>query len=120
MYTPKIYETITIDGAEYKLRITARSLVEEEKRTGKNPLSVLTSMTPGNIPEIQDILTLFYAALKPLNANITYDNVFDLYEKFLDDGHTYVEFIEVIMDSLKASGFIADDKETAGESDEKN
>jgi len=122
MYTPRIYETITIGDTEYKLRITARSLVDEEKRTGKNPLAALTSAKPNEIPNPGDIIGLFFAALTPLNSNVTYNDAFDLYEEYLDDGHTYMNFVDVIINILKVSGFLEknSDKDVVVESDEKN
>ena len=40
------------------------------------------------------------------------DEVYDIYDSYIEEGNTYVDFIAVILDIFKTSGIIKEEKKT--------
>lgn len=130
-----IYKQITINGTDYKLRMTGKSIIEVEKKLGNNPLNILTSalgaMQVGDIdkmtlssfkmPKLTDLLYVFWGALLPMNSKISFDAACDLYTDYISDGHSYDDFLTLMLDVLTVSGFMKAGEETEDdEGTEKN
>lgn len=105
-----LYTNIKIGENEYKCRLNTKGLIEVEKRLGKNPLGVFMKVTENELPLLSDLLVIFHQSLQPFNHGITFDNVYEIYDAYIDDGHTYVDFISLITQIMVDSGLIANDK----------
>lgn len=106
-----MFHTIEIGGKEYECRLTTKNLLKAEERLGVNPLSVFINVSySGDLPKLKDMLILFHESLP---HGITFDDACDIYDKYLEEGHSFVDFVNEIMEIMKASGlFPKDDGET--------
>ena len=105
-----MYYEVNIGDNAYKLRLNTRGCVEVEKRLGKNPLSIFANVNEGNLPAISDLAVIFQAALKPYHREINEEKAFDLIDTYVEE-KGFVEFLNMIIEVLKASGLISIDGE---------
>lgn len=113
------YYTFTVGNKEYKLRLGTRAVVNLEKRLGKNPIDVFTSLTGNQLPKTTDMMYILHASMEQLNHGVSIDSVYDIYDEYLEEGHTLADFINVVLDVFKMSGLI-DDITATEETDTKN
>jgi hypothetical protein len=105
-----IYVDFTAGNEEYKLRLNTRQTIALEKLLGCNPLGIFKD--DGTLPTVEQMVCVLYASLQQLNHGITKEKAMDIFDAYLDDGHTAIEFFAVIVEIYKASGLIpADTKE---------
>lgn len=93
----------------YKLRLSTRNVVLLEKQLGCNPLSIF-----GNgetVPTITVMVAILHASLQQYNHGITLNDAYDIFDEYLAEGHSTVDFIPVILDIYRASGIIPKDTE---------
>ena len=100
----------------YKLRLNTRNIVSLEKQIGCNPLAIFGD---GNtIPTISIMVNILFYSMQQYNHGITINDAYDIFDSYLDDGHSSTDFINVILEIYKVSGII---KDNAGAEDtEKN
>ncbi len=104
-----LYATLKIGTEEYKGRLTARNCVALEEKLGKNPLTIFTSLDGSELPSLADLLTILQYSLTDLNHGLSADNVFDIYDKYCDEGGNIVGLINYLLEVFKVSGFIPED-----------
>lgn len=108
-----LYVDFEAGNRTYKLRLSTRNTVMLEKQLGCNPLMLFGD---GNrIPTITEMVNVLYASLIQYNHGIDLSKAYDIFDAYLDDGHTVTDFIQVIVDIYKVSGIIP-----KGEEAEKN
>lgn len=110
-----MYTEFNAGDKEYRLRLNTRNTVNLEKQLGCNPLSIFGD--GDNIPTVTTMVQVLYASLQQYNHGITLNDAFDIFDKYLADGHTVTDFIQVILNVYKVSGIIRNDEV---EVDEKN
>ena len=93
----------------YRLRLNTRNIVLLEKQLGHNPLNIFGN--GDTIPTITVMVTILHAALQQYNHGITLNDAYDIFDEYLADGHSSVDFIPVIIEVYKASGIIPKDNE---------
>lgn len=113
-----LYTTVTISDKEYKCRLTTKGLVDLEKKLGDNPLSIFMRITNNELPKLSDMLLVFHTSLQPYNHGISLDDVYGIYDAYIDEGHTFMDFIPFIIEIYKVSGLFSEDK--SAEDAEKN
>lgn len=107
-----LYTNFKVGEKEYKLRLTAKNLVEVEKKLGENPINaIMRIVNDDKIPEISCLLTILWGAMQAFTPNMTMDAVYGIYDEFVDDGNTLTELVPVLMNVFKVSGFIKNDIE---------
>lgn len=105
-----LYTTITIDGVDYKARLNAKACVDLEKKLGTNPLNIFARIADnGNIPDLGVLITMLQASLTAYNHGITIDKTYELYDKFVDEGHTLMDLVPILLDVFKVSGFFKEE-----------
>ena len=105
-----LYATITIDGVDYKARLNAKACVDLEKKLGTNPLNIFAKIADnGNIPDLGVLITMLQASLTAYNHGITMDKTYELYDKFVDEGHTLMDLVPILLDVFKVSGFFKEE-----------
>lgn len=110
-----LYTTITIKDKEYKARINAKACVDLEKKLGTNPLNIFINMASGDnfiMPSLGSMLIILHAALQAYEHKITMDDVYDLYDDFVAEGHNLTDLVPIIVDIYKVSGLIPEEVET--------
>lgn len=103
------YINFEVGNETYKLRLNTRNIVLLEKQLGCNPLSIFGD---GNtIPTVTVMVTILHAALQQYNHGINLNDAYDIFDDYLADGHSSVDFIPVILEIYKASGIVPKDSE---------
>lgn len=108
-----LYVDFKAGEKEYKLRMPTRAVVALEKQLGCNPVSIFNS---DDLPTITAMVQILHASLQQYEHGITLNDAFDIFDKWLNDGHAATEFVLVIMDIYKVSGLVQSETNT----DEKN
>lgn len=98
----KTFYTITIGGEEYKLRLTASSIMSIEKKLGK-PLFAALENIQDNM--IETIVTILWGAMQPFNANFAFEKTAGLFDQYIDDGHSIEDLVQEIKALFDVSGF---------------
>ena len=101
---------LVVGDKEYKCKLNTKSLVNLEKRLGMNPLNIFMNIGENNLPKLEDMLIILHESLQSLEHGISMEDVYDIYDSFIEDGNTFVDFIPVIMDIYKTSGLIKEQK----------
>jgi hypothetical protein len=96
----------------YRLRIDIMSLMALEKQIGCNPLAIFGE--GDKLPTITAMIHILHASLQPMQHGITVNDAAKIFEKWLSEDHTPLDFLPIIIDIYKASGIIKPD------TDEKN
>lgn len=113
-----MYSELIIGNETYKLRLNTRASVALEKALGKSPLSVFMELDGGEMPKLTDMIIILQACLQPYQHGFTMDKTYDLFDKYVEDGHTLFDLIPVFIEVFQESGYFAksssEDKETDG------
>lgn len=107
-----LYVDFTAGNKDYKLRLSTRSVVGLEKQLGCNPLAIFGN--GDTIPTITSMVAILHASLQQYNHGITMDDAYDIFDKWLDEGHSTVDFVNVILDIYKTSGIVPDVADKTG------
>ena len=115
-----MYSEITIKNETYKLRLNTRASVSLEKALGRSPLTVLMEMDNGEMPKLQDMLIIFHSCLQSMNHNMNLDKVYDLFDDYVDEGHTIFDLVPIFIEVFQESGYLnkPSEKGEAGETEE--
>jgi hypothetical protein len=105
-----LYTEFTAGNKDYKLRLNTRNLVSLEKKLGCNPLSIFGDGE--TIPTVTVMVTILHASLQQYQHNIDLDAAFGIFDEWIEDGHSMVDFVEVILDIYRTSGIIPKEVET--------
>ena len=107
MTTKRIpYALWTVNGREYKLKLSTADIVDLEKELKTNLLNVMMS---GNIPSLAIMLKITHKAMLKFEHGIKERDVYELFDTYLDEGGSQTLFMtEVFMPIYQASGFISE------------
>jgi len=109
------YIDFEVGNKSYRLRLNTRSIVLLEKQLGCNPLSIFGN--GDTVPTITVMVAVLHASLQQYNHGITLNDAYDIFDEYLAEGHSSVDFLPVILDIYRASGIIPKDNHIE---DEKN
>lgn len=110
-----MYVDFTAGDNTYKLRLTTRNIVALEKQIGCNPAMIFGN--GDRVPTITEMVSILNASLQALNHGISMNDAYNIFDSWLADGHSTMDFIQVILDIYKVSGIISTDN---SEGTEKN
>ena len=99
-----MYVDFTAGSKDYQLRLNTRNVVALEKQLGCNPLAIF--------PTITQMVLVLHASLQALQHGISLNDAYDIFDSYLEDGHSATDFITVILDVYKTSGLINIQMET--------
>ena len=109
-----MYVDFEAGNKTYKLRLNTRNIIALEKQLGTNPLLVF-GINGDKFPTVTEMVNILYCSLIQYNHGITINDVFDIFDDYLADGHSATDFIQVIVDIFKVSGLMDNDKENNSE-----
>ena len=109
-----IYSDLIIGDKQLKLRLDARGAVQLEKKLNKSPLSIFMKADK-ELPTLTELIAVLHASLQKYNKGYTEDKTFDLYDEYIEMGNTFTDFIPIVMDIFKVSGFFKEEEEEATE-----
>ena len=95
-----LFHIIKIGDTEYKCKINTNGLVSLERRLKGNPLNIFMTIGDENftLPKIEDLLIIFHESLTTYQHGISMDDVYDIFDKYIEDGKTIVDFINEIVE----------------------
>jgi hypothetical protein len=96
-----------VGNESYKLRLNTRNIVLLEKQIGCNPLSIFGDGE--TVPTVTIMVAVLHASLQQYHHGITLNDAYDIFDRYLDEGHSAVDFLPLILDIYKASGIIPKD-----------
>jgi hypothetical protein len=100
------YVELNVGEKQYKLRLGAQQTVEVEKKLGESVLTVMMKMGDGkSLMELEKLLVILHGALQKYEHGITITNVYDIYDDFVDQGGSFMDLVEKLIDLLTVSGF---------------
>ena len=107
-----LFHIIKIGDTEYKCKINTKGLVSLERRLKCNPLNIFMAMGDENftLPKIEDLLIIFHESLSTYQHGISMEDVYDIFDKYIEDGKTIVDFINEIVEIFNVSGLLPKEK----------
>lgn len=109
-----MYVDFEAGNKTYKLRLNTRNIVALESQLGCNPLLVF-GINGDKFPTVTQMVNILYCSLIQYNHGITLNDAFEIFDNYLEDGHSATDFIQVIVDIYKVSGLMDNDKENNSE-----
>lgn len=105
----------------YKLRLTIKAIMALESKIGCNP-KMIFSASGNRVPTVTEMVHILHQSLTAFHHGITFDKASEIFETWLEEGHTDTEFIPVIIGIYRESGIFprADETTDDEEVDEKN
>ena len=104
-----LYSEIKIGEKDLKLRLDARSCVDLERKLGKSPLAIFMQEDKA-LPTLEELITILHGSLQKYNKGFTLEKTYDLYDLYVEEGNTFTDFIPVIMEIFKVSGFFKEEE----------
>ena len=104
-----MYVDFSAGNKDYKLRLSIRNTVALEKQLGCNPIAIFGD--GDKLPTITQMVAILHTSLLQYNHGISLNDSYEIFESWLEDGHTITDFIPIIIDIYKVSGIIQNDKE---------
>lgn len=101
------YHVWTVGGKEYKLKLTAKEIMQvEQKFKGK---SILDLISNGNgVPGLAIMLTIVQGSMVKYQSNIDSKTVMSIYDQYCQEGGSLMDLLtEVIFPTLSVSGFFS-------------
>jgi len=99
----KTFYTLAVGGEDYQMRLTASAIMAIEKKLDKPLFSALEHIQDNMI---ETIAAIIWGAMQPLNANFPYGKALELFDAYIDDGHSVEELMQEINALFEASGFL--------------
>lgn len=109
-----MYTEFTAGDHTYKLRLTTQGVVSLEKTLGYNPLQMFMGIDEDVLPKFGDMITVLHQMLQAYEHGITMNDAYEIFDKFVADGHTMWDIIPVLLEVFQEAGFLP--KEEDGDS----
>ena len=108
------YIDFTAGNKDYKLRLNTRNVVVLEKQLGCNPLAIFGT-TGESIPTVTTMVTILHASLQQFHHGISANDAYDIFDSWLEEGHSTIDFVNIILEIYKASGIVPNNVTTQEE-----
>ena len=96
------YHTLTVGGEEHKLRLTVSTTMAIEKRLGKSLYSALEGI---NDNMIETMTVILWGALQPFSANTSFEKAAEIFDRYVDEGHSIEDMMDELNEMFTVSGF---------------
>lgn len=96
----------TVGTNVYKLQLKTKQCILLEKKLGQSPLDLLMKLEDGALPQLNDMITIITIGMLVHHPSMNENKVADLLDEYVEDGHSYMELLEVITRLLAKSGYI--------------
>jgi hypothetical protein len=105
----KPYAVWRIGDDEYKLKLKTAAIVDLETKYKVNLIDLLTVTETASLPPLSVMLDVAHAALQAYHHGIRKSDVYELYDKYEEDGGSQLEFFTtVFIDLYTVSGFFGE------------
>lgn len=100
---PTAYHEWSIDGQTYKLKLRSADITKLEQKFND---SLLNAVLDKGIPPVGVMTTIIQAAMQKFQHGIKIKTIEDLYDSYIDAGHTQIDLLrEVIYPLMGDAGF---------------
>ena len=96
----------TVGTNIYKLQLKTKQCILLEKKLGQSPLEMLMKLEDGGLPTLNGMITIIAIGMLVHHPSMNENRVADLLDEYVEDGHSYMELLEVIVELLSKSGYI--------------
>lgn len=101
------YTEFKVGDNEYQLRLATNEIINIEKKIGGNVLSIF--MSEDRIPSMEELLMVLHGALQKFHHKITIKDTYDIYDEYVENGGTFEDLIEVILEVFEVAGFFKEE-----------
>lgn len=108
-----MFTELIIGGDSYKLRLTTKASVALEKALGYNAITMFMDIDNGIMPKLNDVLIVLHAMLQTYNHGMNMDKVYDLFDKYVEDGHNMYDLIPLFVQVFQEAGYMPTAKDDA-------
>lgn len=103
-----MFKEFEVNGVTYKLRLGAQSCKNLEDKLGHSPLDDVIATESGKIPTVGFMITVLFYSMQKYQHNIKMEDVYNIYDDYIDSGKSMLDLMAVITDIFKVSGFFKD------------
>ena len=116
----KDYFEFEVGNKVLRLRIKARLAAQLAKLLKGSPLIVLMKLSEHaddavalmeNMPSLEQYAWILNAALQAYEHGYDMDKTYDVIDKFIEEGHSMMELINVVTNVLRVSGYMPEQEE---------
>ena len=104
-----MYTELIIGKDSYKLRLSTKRAVDLERALGFNPLQIFFDVNNGKLPKLSDLMIMLQYFLQDMQHGIKLDDAYEIYDRYVADGHNMFDLIPLFIEVLKESGFMAEE-----------
>ena len=115
-----MYIELIIKDESYKLRLTTKNSIALEKALGYNPIAMLMDIDNGTMPKLADMLVMLHSMLQTYHHGYSLDRVYDLFDDYVEDGHSMFDLIPVFIEVFQESGYLSTKSNKDEDKSEKN
>ena len=101
-----LYTELQIGEEIFKLRLTTKNSIMLERSLGYNPITLFMEIEKGKMPKLADILVIFHAMLQTFHHGYDMNKVYELFDKYSEEGKSMFDLIPVFMEVFQQSGYI--------------
>lgn len=101
-----MYTEFIVGNDVYKLKLNTRASIALEKALGYNPILMLMKIDEGEMPKLNDLLIILQGMLQSYHHGMNMDRVYDLFDRYVADGHNMFDLIPVFVEVFQESGYI--------------
>ena len=105
-----MYTEFSAGNRTYKLRLTTQGIISLEKALGCNPLQMFMGIDEDILPKVSDMMVVLHQMLQPYEHGLRMEDVYEIYDAFIEDGHTLWDLVPVIIEVFQEAGFLAKDE----------
>lgn len=100
------YAIWTVGGTEYQLKMKARQCGMLETKIG-NPLNLFMKVELEHIlPSLPQMVMVIAHGMLMHHPEMNENKIYQLIDEWLEEGHTHMELMEVVTETLQVSGYI--------------
>ena len=110
-----LYTELQVGEEIFKLRLNTKNSLMLERALGYNPISLLMDIDKGKMPKFADILIILHATLQTYQHGYDMNKVYDLFDKYCEDGKSMFDLIPVFVEVFEQSGYITKSSEATEE-----
>ena len=101
-----MFTTIIIKGEEYKLRLRTVDVIQVERKIGHNLMDMFMGIQEEKLPKLGDLLAVIHASMAAYNHGITEAKLFELYDAYIEEGHSMFDLVPLVLELLQNGGVI--------------
>lgn len=101
-----LFHEFIVNGITYKLRLTTRNVIALERKYGCSPLALFEDE---QVPKLDVLADIIHAAVQTYHHGLNLNDVYDIIDKWLEEGNNTTDLIYVVLELFKVSGIIPKD-----------